>query len=167
MKIQLIHPLTGETVQMELDEATPQRLAELLAPQASQTRVRQQVDNLPYRRDVKAILGELAAMTLKLGGVVLHVGRKLLELVFALVQRYPNTSCYTLIEYALGSLISSIPLLGWLLGWLVLPLFTALGLAIGGWSDLKTQQQVQQLQEQIQNLRLRAGVDYHERGGDQ
>lgn len=167
MKIEVTHPRTGQTVQVDLDKATPEQLAELLAPRSSLTQIRQRIDNLSYPRNVKAILGELAALTLDLGSVVLHIGHKLLELVFAVAQRYPHTTFYTLMGCVLGYLISAIPVLGWLVGWLVLPLFTALGLALGVWNDFQTQQQVRQLQEQIRTLRLRPGVDYFVKGGDQ
>ena len=166
MKIEVIHPQTRETIQVEINEKTPQQLAELLQPRASLGQVRQQVDNLPFSRDVKALLGRLATLTLEIGGVVLHLGHKLLELVFALVRRYPNTVFYTLVGYALGSLISAIPLLGWLLGWLVLPLFTALGLVVGAWSDFQAQQLRRHLQEVIKTVNLQAGVDYQHEGGD-
>lgn len=34
-------------------------------------------------------------------------------------------------------LLSSIPVIGWALGWLLMPLCTALGLALGFWKDIK------------------------------
>jgi hypothetical protein len=154
MKIELTHPQTKQTFQVEVAEVDLPRLAEMLAPRQSPHTLQQRLDNLPYNRDTKALLGELGRLSLTIGGVVLQVGRKLLEMVFALVQRFPNTAFYTLIGFALGSIISSIPILGWLLGWLVLPLLTALGLAMGVWNDFQVQQQQRQLAAMIETVRL-------------
>lgn len=93
MKVNVTHPKTGKTIQVEVDKVTAEWLAEQLTPHSSLGRVQQQVDNLPYSRNVKVILGELATLTLNLGGVVLHVGHKFLELVFALPNRTGSPVC--------------------------------------------------------------------------
>ncbi len=174
MKIEIIHPQTRETILVEVDETTPKRLAELLAPRASLTQIQQQVDNLPYNQDVKALLGRMASLTLEIGGVVLQVGREFLELVFTLMRRYPNTTFYTLMGVSLGFLISSIPVLGWLLGWLIQPLFIALGLVMGLVLDFQAQRlqrQIsehinEQINEQLKRLQLASPTTLDQQGGD-
>ena len=67
---------------------------------------------------------------------MLKVGIKIIESVVYLIKKYPNTAMGLVIGATIGLLLSSIPIFGWILSSIILPLCVALGLAFGFWEDL-------------------------------
>lgn len=103
----------------------------------SLTDIRARIERMPLSADAKAILSDLAAVTLDVGGKLVAAGRKILSFVFDAVQRFPNTAFGVLAAYVVSALIASVPFLGVVLGPLLAPLLLALGLAVGALTDLK------------------------------
>jgi hypothetical protein len=136
MIIEMTNQETKKKVEIEVDDINVDELKEQFKPVLTEERLRKIIDNLDVSADVKAILSELLTFSIKIGEVVLEVGRKIIEVIKILVKAYPNTAAGLVVGALIGLLLSSIPVLGWLLGWLLVPLFTALGLALGMWKDL-------------------------------
>ena len=99
--------------------------------------IRDKIERMPLSADAKAILSDIAVVTLDVGGVLIAAGRKILSFVFDLVQRFPNTAFGALAASVVSALIASVPLFGVVLGPLLAPLLLALGLAAGALTDLK------------------------------
>ncbi len=109
-----------------------EQLPLLLSKQA----IRERIESLAISADAKAILLDIAGTTIDVGGKLIQAGRKILSFVFAMVQRFPNTTFGALIGFVLTALVSTVPLLGPVLGALLGPLLIALGIGMGALADL-------------------------------
>lgn len=99
--------------------------------------LRDRIDRLAVSADAKALLYDLADITLDIGGKVVSAGRQILAFVLDLVKRFPDTAFGVIVALVVSSLIAAIPLLGVVLGPLLTPLLLAFGLASGALADLK------------------------------
>jgi len=94
------------------------------------------ISRLDASADVKALLSDLARITVKVGDRVLALGRMILDLAFALARTFPNTIFAVLVAVVLTMLIGAIPIVGPLLGAVAGPLLLALGLGVGAVLDM-------------------------------
>lgn len=111
-------------------------LADLSNP-PSKRYLRDRIDRLAISADAKALLYDLADVTLEIGGKIVAAGRQILAFLFDLAKRFPNTAFGVIVALVVSSLIAAIPLLGVVLGPLLTPLLLAFGLASGALADLK------------------------------
>lgn len=86
--------------------------------------------------DVKAILRDLARITVRVGSKVLAIGRKILAFVFDLIRAFPTVTLGVIAALVLTSLIAGIPLLGGLLSAALGALLLSIGVAAGALNDL-------------------------------
>lgn len=96
----------------------------------------EKLDRLALSSDAKAILLDLARFTVRVGDVVLEVGRKILSLVFEIVTRFPNTTFGAVISVTVGLLLASVPFLAGLAPFLT-ALMLVFGLTKGAIKDLE------------------------------
>ena len=83
------------------------------------------IDRLQISADAKALLMDLAKVTLAVGGKVLAFGRKLLAFVLELANRFQNVLFGILIALALSAVLATLPLLGPAISALLTPLMVA------------------------------------------
>lgn len=83
--------------------------------------------------DAKALLRDLARITVRVGEVVVAIGRKVVDFAFELMKAFPNTVFGVIIGLIVAALVGSVPVLGALLA----PLAVAFGLAKGALEDVK------------------------------
>ncbi len=95
------------------------------------------IDNLQISPELKVVLDTLLNYSMKVGDLLLNIGRKIVEVIIYFIQNYPNMITGAIIGFTIGTIISSIPLLGWALSWLILPLSTAIGMGMGLKIDLQ------------------------------
>lgn len=98
------------------------------------------IDNWEINAQFKEVSKKLVTVTQKIGGVVLKIGKWVLNLVKDIVQqirqKLPNTIIGAIVGFAFGLVFSTIPILGWLLGGMVTPLLTIAGGVLGLMSDI-------------------------------
>jgi len=94
------------------------------------------IDQLAISADAKALLYDLAAITIEVAGKLVAAGRKILAFIFDLMKRFPNTAFGLIVALAISTLVASIPLLGLVLGPLLAPIFLAFGIGAGALADL-------------------------------
>lgn len=114
--------------------------------------IRDKIDGLPLSADAKAILHDIARVTVNVGSKIVAAGRQILSFVFDVVQRFPNTTFGVVAAYVVSALIASVPVLGAVLGPLLAPLLLALGIAAGALTDLKeraVKARVERLEQQF------------------
>lgn len=99
--------------------------------------LRDRVDRLNISADAKALLMDVADITLKIGEQVVALGRKLLEFVFGLAIRFKNIGFGILIALALSAVLTSIPLLGPAIAAILTPMMLAFGILRGAIQDFK------------------------------
>lgn len=71
---------------------------------------------------LREILDKIRKTTASVGGKVLQVGLRILELIFDAIKRFPNTACGLLIIACLHGIARTIPFFGHLLDALLIPL---------------------------------------------
>ncbi|MBW0159634.1 hypothetical protein [Sedimentimonas flavescens] len=106
------------------------------------------IERTSLSADLKAILRDLARITVRIGSKVVAVGRKILAFVFDLIKAFPTVTLGVIAALVLTSLIASIPLLGGILAGLLSSLILALGVAAGALNDLLSDK----LKERIDGL---------------
>jgi len=94
------------------------------------------IDRLAVPADAKALLADLGAITLRVGGKLIAAGRAILAFILETVARFPNTAFGLIVALVVSALIASVPLIGALLGPLLAPLLIAFGLTKGAVADL-------------------------------
>ncbi|MGL4986742.1 MAG: hypothetical protein ACRC5H_06340 [Treponemataceae bacterium] len=89
------------------------------------------IDNYEMNPALKDFFKGLIGKTVKMGNLVLKIGKWLINVALKLLSEiaisYPNTVIHALFGFIAGILLSSIPILGWLLGPFIVPIFTVFG----------------------------------------
>lgn len=93
--------------------------------------LRKWIGGLPFSADAKAILYKIARTTIRAGAFVVKIGRKILEVIWSLVRKFPNATLGLIIGAVLGSLIASIPVIAFVIGPMVI------GAAWGAYKDIQ------------------------------
>lgn len=91
------------------------------------------IDRMDASADAKALLRDLARITVRVGEIVVAIGRKVVDFAFELMKAFPNTVFGLIIGLIVAALVGSVPVLGALLA----PLAVAFGLAKGALEDVK------------------------------
>lgn len=124
-------------------DAQPKTFAEALdLVQASPTlrSVKSYLDNSDLSADLKALLYDVAKVTIKIGETVIALGRRIIEIASALVAKFPNLTLGTLVGLAIGAVITSVlgglPVIGGLVP-LLSKLAVLLGIGKGFLDDLR------------------------------
>ncbi|MDE0457283.1 MAG: hypothetical protein OXI15_08330 [Chromatiales bacterium] len=118
----------------------------------SDEEIRRWIARLDISADAKSILYKIAKTTIRAGQFVIKVGRKILEIVSFLLREYPNATLWLIFGAVVGVLVTSIPVIGVVIG----PLFTTLamvvGFAMGAWEDIKDKNMKRKMQEEMVNF---------------
>lgn len=103
----------------------------------AENQIKRIIDNLDLSADIKSLLFEFAKVTIKVGDVVLKIGRKIIEYVCHMFKEFKNTSFGLIFGAIAGFLIYTIPILGMVLGPVFTPIAMSLGLVLGLNEDIK------------------------------
>ena len=130
---------TGKAKTVDIPDISPSLLETLASLKLSKKELQAKIDDLPLSADVKAFLYQIAGGVVRVGAAVIKVGQKVIEAVFSICEKFPNTTFGFIFGAIAGSLIASIPILGFVLGSVVTPLLMALGLMAGANADFADQ----------------------------
>ena len=134
---QMHDPKTNTWKDVELSDEQIESIKTINETVINNKKINSYIDNLEISPELKVVLDTLLNYSIKVGGLLLNIGRKIVEVLIYFIQNYPTMITGAIIGFTIGTIISSIPILGWLLGWLILPLSTALGMGIGLKIDLE------------------------------
>lgn len=99
--------------------------------------LREQIDHLDISADAKVILLRVSETTMDIGGRLVAIGRRIVAFALNLVRQFPNLAFCIIVAFVISALLTSIPLLGTLLGIFVTPLITAAGVGGGALLEIK------------------------------
>jgi hypothetical protein len=103
-------------------------------------RIKSSLDNSDLSADLKALLYDVAKVTVKIGETVIAIGRRIFEIASALVSKFPNLTMGTLVGLTIAAVISSVlgglPIIGGLTA-LLSKLVVLLGVGKGFLDDLR------------------------------
>jgi len=135
--VNIKNPQTGEEETIEISEEQLNSFQKINEEVISQDKIRMYIDNLNISPEFKAILDSALNVTVKIGDMVVNIGKKIIEIILYIVKEFPNVVMGTLIGFVIGSLISTIPLIGWLLSSIAIPAGMAIGAATGFAYDIE------------------------------
>lgn len=118
-------------------------------------KIRDLLDRTDLSADVKAVLMDIAGLTVTAGQVVLNIGRKIISLAFEIIQKFPKTTFGIVIAFIVIALVATVPVVGLALASFTGPLLVACGLTIGAIEDMKDAswtQPVTRLEEQLATI---------------
>lgn len=130
---------TGEKVAIDLSEDNYENLKTLAEDKVTDARLQSFIDNLDLSADGKALISSILEKAIKVGEMVIRIGKRIVELVIMIANKYPKASFGLALGLLVGALIASIPIMGALLGAFVTPIAAAFGLMQGFSEDLKDQ----------------------------
>jgi ribosomal protein L37E len=132
--LEFIHPVDGSTYEANID---PQKLMGLNETCKNDREYESWIDNLDgIDSTLRGIFKTLVKFTVTAGKIVFKIGKIILNVVIKLVREFSHTIAGAIAGFVLGSMFSAIPLIGWALGPLVLPLLTFIGAALGFMQDM-------------------------------
>lgn len=118
------------TTSVDMDMEKVEELRDYCNVKTPKSKLISWVHNMQLSPELKAALLKAADVTVKIGGVIVKIGKKILDIIVQLVAAYPMTFGGMIVGFCLGALISSIPFIGWLFSWII-PVLAAAGMAIG------------------------------------
>lgn len=137
MKISGVNPETGEQFQAEAEGVNSDFIDQMSEFEMSEAGIKKLVDNLDISADAKSVLHSISTVTIRAGAFILKVGRKIIDYVCIVLKNYPSASFGMVFGAIIGFLISSIPIIGVVLGPVATPILIALGLIQGLREDIK------------------------------
>lgn len=135
MIVEAVHPDTGQTIQMECAAESENEIRDLLSFDLSEEALKKRINALAISADAKSILFTIARTTIKVGSMVLKIGRKVLDLVTNILAEFPMASAGTVFGAIFGYLVATIPVIGLIFGPFVATLAIAFGFVAGAMQD--------------------------------
>lgn len=137
MKVSGIDPQTGKTFEAEADGIDSNFISTMSEFEMSEAGIKKLIDNLNISADAKSILYSITTVTIRAGEFILKIGRKIVDFVCSIFKEFPTATFGMVFGGIVGVLISSIPVLGVVLGPIVTPILISLGLLAGAYEDIK------------------------------
>ncbi|SFI96431.1 hypothetical protein SAMN02745667_00002 [Nereida ignava DSM 16309] len=75
-------------------------------------KLKQLIERTNLSADVKAIMSDIVHVTVKVGGKVLAIGRKILTFVLDLVKTFPAIAMGTIAALVITAVVGAVPLIG-------------------------------------------------------
>ena len=139
MRVEARNPTSGETIFVDVPDDQKDELMELTRDRVSNSKLEAYIDNLDISADAKALLASFLKTAVRVGQVVVRVGKRIVEIVVAIVAKFPKATFGMILGLLVGALVAAIPLLGALLAAFVAPIAALFGLAKGYMEDLQDQ----------------------------
>ena len=138
---------TGRIVSVQIPSEGLEELQALAQERVSDVKLQSYIDNLDLSADAKALIASILKAAVKVGDLVIKVGKRIVEIVVMIVSKFPNTTFGLVLGLLVGALVSAIPIIGGLLGAFVLPIAAAFGLATGYMDDIRDQSLAKKIAE--------------------
>lgn len=117
-------------------EASLQEALRALNDSPSLRVIERRLEQMDISADAKAILRDIAAVTVRVGTAIVHVGRRILDFAMQLLKTFPGTAFGVIVALIVSGLIASVPMIGAALASLLSPLLLAFGLSAGALQDM-------------------------------
>ena len=149
----------GNKITVEIEDDKVNRLYEEFKSRGRPKReLNRMIDNLEISADAKVLIKSIMDAEIKVGDVVLRIGKRIIEIVSDIVKRFPNATFGLVLGVILSALIASIPIIGAILGTLLAPVLIAFGLGAGFMKDMKESPIVQAIKDATASLEPLKGV---------
>ena len=136
MIIKAKHPDTGADISLDVPVLNEQDLNSLAEEQAPRDRILRMLENLDLNAETKLFLSKLLDYSITVGGVLVRLGKKILEIALFVASRLPLLTFWTVLAAVFAFLMSQIPVLGAVLGAFLSPVLIFAGLVKGFYEEL-------------------------------
>ena len=126
----------GRTETINISEEKLEDLDKINEEILTRDQIKNYIDNFNIPSEVKVFLNSIVNLTCKIGDMIYNIGKKILEILIYISKEFPNTTIGLIIGFVIGTLISSIPLIGWLLSGIILPASIFAGSLAGAYYDI-------------------------------
>jgi hypothetical protein len=157
MRVKGRDPVTGKPISVEASGITDSVLKFLSDFDVSDKKVKEVIDQLDVSADAKSALFAIAKVTIVVGGQIIKIGRKILDVIVRLANEFPNAGFGAILGGVLGFLVGSVPFIGLILGPICTPLLIAFGLAVGTMQDFRDKALVSKIISAQQNFSTVSG----------
>lgn len=125
---------------LEFDQPLPRSIEDAIrniqdAP--SLRSIKAMLDKVEMSADMKALLYDIAGVTVRVADAVVAIGRRILEIVMNIFKKFPNTALGVIAALTLTAIIASIPVFGAVLAATLKSLLVLLGLTAGAVQDIR------------------------------
>lgn len=114
---------------------------ELVQSSPTLRKIKSFIDNSNLSADLKAILYDVAKISVKIGETVVALGRRVFVIASALIEKFPNLTIGTLVGLVvatvIGGTVGAIPIVGATLAAILSKLIVVLGVGKGFIDDLR------------------------------
>ena len=138
MKIVAIDSKTGKELTTEVPDSNSGFLSFLNTFEMTDEQIRNKIDRINASADVKSLLYSFSKTSIKAGKVVIKIGKKILDILFAFIRAFPNITFGVIFGLVVGALVASIPLIGFVLGSLATSIAVAFGFILGAKADMES-----------------------------
>ena len=114
------------------------------------------IERMALSADAKALLSDLARITIHFGGVVVPIGRKILTLALEIVKSFPKTVFGVVVTVAVGLLLGPSGMVAAALGALLAPLMMMFAVTKGMVADFSQADWAASLRDLEQKLAMAA-----------
>ncbi len=121
---------------MECAAESEDEIRDLLSFDLSEDALKKRIGGLAISADAKSVLFTIAKTTIRVGSMVLKIGRKVLDIIANILTEFPMASTGTIFGAVFGFLVTSVPIIGFIFGPFVGTLAIAFGFAAGAMQDL-------------------------------
>lgn len=98
--------------------------------------IKRRIERLDAPADIKVLLEKLLDATLVIGGKIIQVGSKILDVIFDFARAYPHIALGVAAALVISYLVHSIPVLGPILSPFLTPVLLILGIGLGALNDM-------------------------------
>lgn len=137
MKVSGKNPQSGKEFNIELDSVDSDFVESMSTFEMDEEKIKRLIDGLDISADAKSMLFSFSRVTIRAGEKIIKIGRKIIDYICRIYSEFPTASFGMVFGAIAGFLISSIPILGVVLGPLVTPILILLGMVAGLNEDLK------------------------------
>lgn len=95
------------------------------------------LDSFALSADMKALLYDIARVTVKVANTVIAVGRRVLSIAIDLFKRFPNTTLGVIVALTISTLLGAVPVIGLVLSAVFTKLLVLLGITAGAIEDIR------------------------------
>ena len=143
----------GNKIVVEIEDDKVNRLYEEIESRGRPKKeINRMIDNLEISADAKALIKSIMDTVVKVGEVVLKIGKRIIEIVFDIVKRFPRASFGLVLGVILSVLVASIPIIGGILASFLAPVIIAFGLGAGFMKDMKGNPIVQVIKDETSSF---------------
>jgi len=148
-QIKIREPKTDNWKTIIISQKQFQALHDLNKSSTTRDELLKSIENLDTSPELKSLLETILDYTIEAGGTLINVGKSIVSIILNLYKNFPKGSLGLIVGFTIGKIISNVPILGWALKWLIVPLSTITGAAIGTKSDIEDKDIINEIKKRV------------------